>query len=317
MMATKSRVRQTPVTRPQYARRLPLGSLRVFVAVAESGSFTLAADVLGVSVSAASMQVRSLEQYLGLQLFPSRWRIWSSPPLEAMLLRCRRIRDALSTLQPDHRGGPDRARRQRNLYVSTHYPRSTLQWLSRRLHSFQAQHPDIHLYVEASSVPVDFVATGFHAAIRFGSGDWPALHAEKLMDEWLVPVCRPDLLDKNGPVNDQGDLSRYRLLHCTTEPWTAWLTGDVGVGWPQTGLGADNSAAIVHLAASGAGLALARWSLIGDELKRGHLTVASRRVTPFPRRYYFVCLPKVRHLKKVAAFRDWAFAQAAEFPQPQ
>src|SRR5262249_34939595 len=150
--------------------------------------------------------------------------------------------------------------------------------------------PDIHVYVEASSVPVDFTATGFHAAIRFGSGDWPGLYSEKLMDEWLVPVCRPDLLDQFGPVRTEEDLSRYKLLHCTSEPWSAWLTGRVDSGWPQTGLGADNSAAIVHLAASGAGLALARWSLIGNELKRGQLALASKKVVPFPRQYYFVCL---------------------------
>ena len=50
-------------------RRLPLGSLRVFVAVAEHLSFTRAAESLGVSVSAASMQVQALEQRLGLPLF--------------------------------------------------------------------------------------------------------------------------------------------------------------------------------------------------------------------------------------------------------
>ncbi len=166
-------------------------------------------------------------------------------------------------------------------------------------------------------MPIDFAATGFHVAIRYGHGDWPALHAEKLLDEWLVPVCRPDLLEKFGAVNGKDDLSRYRLVHCPTEPWSAWLTGEVeSTSWPTSGLGADNSAAIVHLAVSGAGLALARWSLITDELERGQLALASKRVLPFPRRYYLVCPPKMRNLKKVAAFRDWIMAQAAEFPRP-
>ena len=179
------------------------------------------------------------------------------------------------------------------------------------------RHPEIHLYVEASSVPIDFAATGFHAGIRYGGGDWPALHAEKLMDEWLVPVCRPDLLEKFGPVSTEDDLARYRLLHCPSEPWSAWLTGDIErSGWPTSGLGADNSAAIVHLALSGAGLALARWSLIGNEIERGQLALASRRVTPSPRCYYFVCPHKVRNLNKVAAFRDWLVTQAAAFPRP-
>lgn len=307
------RTHRVDVPMAHYARRLPLGSLRVFVAVAECGSFTLAADALGVSVSAASMQVRSLEEYLGLPLFRRQGGLMR-PTTEAQLL-LPRIRDSLATLQQTI----EEARIARGtgaLYVST-LSSFLLQWLSPRLHEFQTRHPEIHLYVEASSVAIDFAATGFHAAIRYGSGVWPALHTEKLLDEWLVPVCRPDLLEKFGPVSTEDDLSRYRLLHCPTEPWSAWLTGDVErSGWPTSGLGADNSAAIVRLAVSGAGLALARWSLIGQELERGQLALASKRVTPFPLRYYFVCPPKVRNLKKVAAFRDWLVAQAAQSPRP-
>jgi len=315
MKALKPRPRRTPQSvRPpsSYARRLPLGSLRVFVAVAECGSFTLAADALGVSVSAASMQVRSLEEYLGLPLFRREGGLMK-PTAEAVEL-LPRIRDSLATLQQTIEEART-ARGSGALYVST-LSSFLLQWLSPRLHLFQARHPEIHLYVEASSVPVDFAATGFHAAVRWGFGDWPTLYSEKLMDEWLVPVCRPDLLEKFGPVNTEADLSRYRLLHCTTEPWSAWLSNDDAIGWPQTGLGADNSAAIVHLAISGSGLALARWSLIAHEIKRGQLALASKRITPFPRRYYFVCPRKARHLKKVVAFRDWLMAQAAEFPRP-
>src|ERR1700685_2696873 len=50
-------------------RRLPLGSLRVFVSVAGHLSFTRAADALGVTASAASLQIRALEEYLGQRLF--------------------------------------------------------------------------------------------------------------------------------------------------------------------------------------------------------------------------------------------------------
>ena len=56
-------------------RRLPLGSLRVFVAVAEELSFTRAALALGVSVGAVSMQIRALEEYLRTPLFRRRGRL--------------------------------------------------------------------------------------------------------------------------------------------------------------------------------------------------------------------------------------------------
>jgi LysR family transcriptional regulator, glycine cleavage system transcriptional activator len=312
-MAAKSRIRRhTAPRRPEVTRRLPLGSLRVFMAVAECRSFTLAADALGVSVSATSMQVRSLEQYLGLPLFRRDGRL-VEPTAEALQL-LPRIRDGLSTLQQ----AIDETRVARGsgtLYIST-LPSFLLQWLSPRLPDFLAQHPEINLRVEASSIPVDFNTTGITASVRFGDGNWPALHAEKVLDEWLVPVCRPDLLKKFGPVNGHEDLTRYHLLHSTTEPWSNWLSGLPANCWPETGMGFDDSAAVVRLAASGKGLALARWSLIADELGRGELALASKRITSFARRYYFVCSPKMRGLKKVAAFRDWLINQAASFPVP-
>src|ERR1700759_3140620 len=50
-------------------RRAPLASLRVFVAVAEHRSFTRGAEALGLTTSAASMQVQTLEDYLRVPLF--------------------------------------------------------------------------------------------------------------------------------------------------------------------------------------------------------------------------------------------------------
>jgi LysR family transcriptional regulator, glycine cleavage system transcriptional activator len=285
----------------------------VFVAVAECHSFTLAADTLGVSVSAASMQVRSLEQYLGLPLFRRNGRLVELTDEAGRLLP--KVRDSLATLQ-DAIHEARVARGSGALHVSMLHS-FLVQWLSPRLRDFQAAHPQIDLNVEASQAPVDFNKTGMHAAIRLGKGNWPTLHVEKLLDEWIVPVCRPDLLQKWGTVNSADDLTRYRLLHSTTEPWTAWHSGSFSPGsWPETGLGVDDSAAIVQLAVSGAGLALARWSLIGDEVRRGQLALASRTITRYELSYYFVCLPRVRSLKKVAAFRDWIFAQAASYPGP-
>jgi LysR family glycine cleavage system transcriptional activator len=289
-----------------------LGSLRVFLAVAEQLSFTRAASDLGVTVSAASMQVQALEDYLGLPLFRRNGRLVELTAEGAQLLP--RIRDGLNALQ----SAIDDARVVRGsgaLRISTLHS-FLLQWLLPRLPDFEAQHPDIHLHVETSNSPVDFNKTGIHAAVRFGKGTWSGLHAEKLLDEWLVPVCQPAMLRKLGTINDHDDLQRFRLLHSSTEPWAIWLSGNTDDGWPEAGAGFDDSAAIVRAAVAGAGLALARWSLVAEEVRNGSLAIASRQVTPYARRYYFVCQPKAMNLRKVAAFREWLQLQAAAHPAP-
>lgn len=311
-MARKHLVILQAAKRPELTRRLPLNSLRVFVAVADSQSFTHAADVLGVSVSAVSMQIRSLEEYLGVRLFRRSGRL-VVPTSDALPL-LPRIRDALFGLQHALEEGRA-ARGSGTLYISV-LPSFATQWLAPRLKDFQARHPRLHLRV-ASSAAMDFHTTGMHAAIRLGGGGWPGVHHEVMLNEWLVPVCRPELFKKYGPVETPEDLKRYPLIHSTMESWNSWVTGMPDNYWPLDGLGLDDSAALVHAAVGGAGLALARWSLIGDELQDGKLAIASRKITPFARRYYFVCLPSTLHLKKVIALRDWLLEQAAAFPMPQ
>ena len=156
----------------------------------------------------------------------------------------------------------------------------------------------------------------FPTAVRFGAGGWTGLHSEKVLDEWLVPVCAPALYERHGPVENEADLARYRLLHSSTEPWSVWLSGKPNDRWPEAGLGFDDSTAIVRSAEAGAGLALARWSLVADEVRSGRLVIASRQRTPYGRRYYFVCPPRALTVRKVAAFRDWLRAQCAAQSPP-
>ena len=147
-------------------------------------------------------------------------------------------------------------------------------WLLPRMVRFRAAHPEIDLHVHTSADMVDFVQEDFHLAIRFGMGNWPNLRAEKLLDEWLLPVCTPDLHASHGPVRTADDLKRYPLVHSVSEPWTAWLFD--GRADPYAGgvRGAvfEDSESVVRMAVQGAGLALVRWSLAADEIHCGTLS---------------------------------------------
>jgi len=292
-------------------RRLPLGSLRVFVAVAEHLQFTRAADALGVTASAASMQVQALEQYLGVSLFRRQGGLIELTVDGARLLP--KIRQGLTALQE----AIDDARAvqgQAPLRIST-LSSFLAQWLMARIPRFEVSHPGIDLRIETSTGLVDFRKSEVHAAIRLGGGSWPGLYSEKIMDEWLVPVCQPALLAKLGPVSDHADLKRYRLLHSLSEPWSHWLL-DMPDGDLASRISTDDSAAVAHAAETGDGLALARWSLVADEIRRGRLAVASSKIIPYKLAYYFVCPPKHRSMPKVAAFHSWLRAETAEHFAP-
>jgi LysR family glycine cleavage system transcriptional activator len=293
-------------------RRAPLGSLRVFVAVAEHKSFTRGADSLGLSTSAASMQVQALEEYLRIPLFRRNGRqveltqvgVLLQPKVERALADLER---AIDEARADRASGP--------LRVTT-LAFFLAQWLLPRLPNFTAQHPNIDVQIHTSVELADFVKTGVDAGIRLGAGTWPGLHAQQVLDEWLVPVCTPALLQRHGPIAEARDLKRYKLLHSPYEPWTAWLLdGGAGDVWPSSGPTFDDAITIVRAAEAGQGLALARWSLVGDEVTMGRLAVAGRAVHS-ALAYYFVCSPALLALEKVAIFRDWLITECARFPSP-
>ena len=294
-------------------RRAPLASLRVFVAVAEHRSFTRGADALGVTASAASMQVQALEEYLGVPLLRRDGRQVELTPQGAQLLP--KVEQALADLER----AIDEARADRGagpLRVTT-IASFLAQWLLPRLPGFTSLHSGIDVQIHTSTELVDFVKTGLDAAIRFGAGTWPRLHAQKLFDEWLVPVCTPPLLERHGAVAEARDLRRYKLLHSTYEPWTAWLLeGGPDEVWPSSGAAFDDAIAIVRAAEAGQGLALSRWSLVADEVSMGRLAIAGRALRS-RHAYHFVCPPAHLALEKVALFREWLAGQAAGFPTPK
>jgi len=293
-------------------RRAPLASLRVFVAVAQHRSFTRGAAALGLTTSAASMQVQALEEYLRVPLFRRNGRhvgLTSDgerlrPKVEQALADLERAIDEART---DRGAGP--------LRVTT-LAFFLAQWLLPRLPNFTAQHPGIDVQIHTSVRLVDFVTTGVDAGIRFGRGTWPRLYPRKLLDEWLVPVCTPRLLQRHGPVTEASDLRRYKLLHSPYEPWTAWLL-EAGADqvWPSSGPAFDDAIAIVRAAQAGQGLALARWSLVADEVTTGRLAIAGRAVHS-AHAYYFVCPPAHLALEKVAVFQEWLTVEGARFPSP-
>jgi LysR family glycine cleavage system transcriptional activator len=278
-------------------------------------NFTRAAEALGVTPGAASLQIRALEEYLSRPLFRRNGRVVELTAEGAELLpRVQQaladIERALAATRGDRSGGPLRVTMLSSFLQS---------WLLPRLPRLRAEHPRIDLQMHTSVAMLDLVRDDQHAAIRLGGGDWPGVSVEKLLDEWLVPVCTPDLYAKHGLLKRREDIGRYPLVHSTSEPWTAWLLEDQAMEdttSPFTGTRVDDSAAVVRLALQGLGLALARWSLAGDDVAAGRLVVASERPLRFFRAYWLVCPKHGRGHPALTQFREWLRAETASFPRP-
>jgi LysR family glycine cleavage system transcriptional activator len=313
-IASKKRTRHTSGHKLRPIRRLPLGSLRVFVAVAQHLSFTRAADALGVTASAASLQVSALEEYLRRPLFLRSGRHVSLTEHGVALLP--RVQNALEELE---RAVDDtRADGGGKVLRISMFGSFLKQWLLPRVPRFHAAHPGIDLDLHTSDTPVDFTREEFHAAIRYGKGGWSGVLAEKILDEWVLPVCVPALLEKFGIVRGPDDLARYPLLHSDNEPWAYWLLGgrmDSPAPRRHGGMIFDDSSALVGFAARGHGLALARWTIAAEEVGRGELVVAGAPLL-YRSSYWFVQPQRSKSQPAVVALRRWLIEEARAFAPP-
>lgn len=292
--------------------RLPLGALRVFEAVAARLSFSAAADALNVTPAAVSQQIKALEGYIQVPLFRRNGRRVEITDeglelLPAVRAGLEKLESALQQIKHYRRAGP--------LQIST--LASFLQiWLLPRIRSFRRKCPNIDLRFHTSRELVDFSRTANHAAIRFGRGNYPNLHSEKFLDDWLVPVASPDLIKQYGMIERGTALGKYPLLESGDEPWSVWSQSDAEAAWLSRAPSIDDSAGLLAAAEEGLGYVLARWTLVSRALHKGTLRLAAKEALPYGSAYYFVCPKSFLALPKVVQFRDWLIAAARDFPQP-
>ena len=185
------------------AHRLPhLNGLRAFEVVARHLSFVKAGEELGVTAAAVSLQVKTLEDYLGFGLFKRANRaLFLTGAGELMLPEVREGFDLVAS-------GLSRARTQRvrqHLVVSI-TPSIAAKWLMPRLERFNAQFPAIDIRLHTSMRFVDFSHEDVDIAVRYGNGNWPGLEVIPLMGEAIFPVCSPRLLGGGHPLRSVGDM---------------------------------------------------------------------------------------------------------------
>ncbi len=299
------------------SRRLPpLNSLRAFEAVARHLSISKAAEELSVTPAAVSHQIKTLEDHLGVALFRRDKRsLMLSDAGQACLPGIRegfeRLGSAIAEIDSLGLAGI--------LTVSV-APSFAAKWLLPRLDGFQTKHPDIDVRVSASMQLVDFTRDDVDLAIRYGSGRYPELVVERLMTEAVFPVCSPKLMKGKDGLKDLEGLRAQTLLHddspdgdvsCPT--WAMWLKA-AGVNEVDASRGPrfNQSSLVLEAAILGRGVALAKAALAAADLAEGRLVRPFEIAAPVDFAYYVVCPKAKLNLPKVALFRDWLRAQAAE-----
>ena len=308
----------------------PLNALKAFEAAARHLSVKKAAVELNVTPAAVSHQIRTLEEYLDLQLFHRYNRALElTDAARACLPKLREgfdcLAQAVERLRTHTSGGM--------LTVSA-APSFAARWLMPRLHRFIAAHHEIDVRVSArmrrvsvdGKVDVAERATietwldDSDVAILYGHGHYPDMDVHRLLSLTITPICSPKLLTGEHPLRTPEDLKHHMLLHDDTGDmydgesfWEVWLEA-AGVTGIDAKRGARFSHAVLALEAAidAVGVVASMPSLAAEELASGKLVMPFDLKVPLDSAYYLVCEPHAKTRPAVAAFRDWLIAEAAK-----
>lgn len=298
---------------------LPFAALRAFEVVARHGSFSGAALELGISQSAVSQHVRTLEEWLGHPLV-RRGARQSVPTPDGMRL-ARAVADGLGRISDVCEDIRDK-RRVTNTIVINCLPGFAFVWLFPRLVRFDLAHPDLSISI-STDTGADALRTGqADIAVLYGPHPPPGLHVEALMGEDLFPVCAPALLDGDPPLRDLADLARHTQLRDDVDTlaaappsWEFWAhANDLNLPRPARIRRFGQSNMVLQAATQGLGVALGRGPLAIDALVEGRL------VRPFPQiatsefRYWLACARGAETSAKIRLFLDWMKKEVAEQP---
>ena len=280
----------------------PLTALRCFETAARRESFTLAAEELFLTPSAVSHQIKSLEVFLGNELFARAGRKMLLTDAGAAYYEA--IRGAFKEILGATRAiSEPKAGATLKINVLPHFASV---WLMPRLPHFLRSHPGLELQIFSDRRPVNFSESSIDIDIRYGPGRYPNLCSDLLMRDVLTPLCSPSM---NG-VEDiavPDDVLRHTLVYGNKRTnWDSWAAQyDVVDIEAATKMLVDRSNLAIDAAVAGLGIALESLLLANHAVSAGALVAPLKQYCVSVEGYYLVYPKSHAKVERVRLFRSW------------
>lgn len=190
---------------------MDLDELRVFARVADLGSFTRAAEQLGLAKGRVSAAVQHLEAQLGTQLLHRTTRqVRLTHDGEQFLDRCKELLADAEQLQAMFQPAAAGLRGRLRIDLPVTLARDLV---IPRLPEFLASHPLLEVAISTTDQRVDVVREGFDCVLRIGALPDSELVARPLGELRMCNVASPDYLRAHGTPRTLADLARHRIVH--------------------------------------------------------------------------------------------------------
>ncbi len=281
----------------------PLRAVEAFITIARVGSFGEAARQLGISPSALSRRIKTLEEHLGERVFE---RHQAGTHLTAAGQAYREAAEqALSVLAL----GKTEASQAESEKVSITVPQFFANaFLAPSFGEFEECNPDIYLKIDTSPRVADLGDEDFDLAVRFGNGDWPPLECEPIFLSIGGPACGRRLKGGMAMPRRIEALSRHTLLHFRQNSgiWARYFEAAGHKGMKGAANRYFDDGDLLYAAAcQGLGFALADPLLVGDLATRGELVFPLGCDVMTGDGFFFVFAPGRAQRPPVRRFCQW------------
>lgn len=281
---------------------------QMFVAVADTGSFTAAAEAMGLTKAVVSFNIRQLEDELGVTLLLRSTRRLTLTEAGALFHQrsVALLKDA-ERLQDDVRANHAGLTGELRITTTPEYGSQVVVPLLAR---FSQQHPDLRVRHVSSSLHANLISERFDVAIRLGTLADSRNHAALISHFSILPVATPVWL-VNHPIETLAHLAN-----------ADWIIHERGLAAALAGEGcqrcarnagdkkaprlfADSAQALMAFALAGGGVALLPEWLVRDALDAGKLVPVLPGYT-FAQQGIYAVYPDARHVSaKVRTFIDF------------
>ncbi len=290
--------------------------LRIFHAAAAAGSFTHAADTLGLSQSAVSRQVSSLEQDLKVPLFHRHARGLVLTEQGELLYHT--AQDVLMKLESAKIKLTDSKERPNGeLKVTTTVGLGTA-WLAPRLGEFLDLYPDIQIKMILTDEELDLSMREADVGIRVRQPVQPDLIQRKLFQIKFHAFASSDYLKRHGSPKNATELDGHRILafggrapnYMQNVTWLS-TAGRNGMTPRSFAMTINNISGLVAAVENGIGVAVLPDYLIRDG--SGLVQILDDEEMPVLDAW-FVYPEELKSVARVQVFRDFLVSKAQRWP---
>jgi LysR family glycine cleavage system transcriptional activator len=288
-----------------------LNALKAFEVAGSTGNFTRASELLNVTQSAVSRQVRQLEEQLGEPLLLRRHHHLQLTQAGRSLLQA--LQQSFDRIELTVRGIQQKQHLNR-LRVNAP-PTFASRWLLPRLGRLREVHPDIEVTLTSRLADNLAESGALDCAIRFGNGEWDNLESSRLMSERHIAVCSPTLLAR---YRQSGvEIRHMTFLHVLAGEEQRYLT------WPhwldaagihrvdlRGGYEFDLLDMAIRAAIDGLGVTVADRQMIRHELATGQLIPVLDVQVEGHQSYWFSLRPGQSISPSLGVFRQWLIEEA-------